>query len=160
MLMGTNHELSDLQGETVPGSHNTDLGKRELVSLQQAVWAAQLCCHFFFFFPFSSLFFVFRLVLFFFFIYIAVFKTVVYFQASCASPLSPLWTFFCYLCSINEYTTWKTMSSKPGLLQLLSFRFLLLAAAFLILWPWVYINGGEYVTHLVPVLPNTWHFCF
>lgn len=41
--MGTNHELSDLQGETVPGSHNTDLRKRELVSLQQAVWAAQLC---------------------------------------------------------------------------------------------------------------------
>lgn len=84
------------------------------------------CVNFFFPFPLCSP----PPPLLFFFIYIAVFKTVVYFQASCAIPLSPLWTFFGYLCSINEYTTWKTMSSKPGLLQLWSFRFLLLAATF------------------------------
>lgn len=63
--MGTSHELSDLQGETVPGSHNTDLRKRELVSLQQAVWAAQLSCCFLFF-SFSSLFLFFPLFFFFF----------------------------------------------------------------------------------------------
>jgi len=38
--MGTRYELSDLQGETLPASRDTDLRSRVLVSLQQAVWAA------------------------------------------------------------------------------------------------------------------------
>lgn len=42
MLTDTKQELSRLQGETVPGFHNTAFGKRVLVCLQQAVWAAQL----------------------------------------------------------------------------------------------------------------------
>lgn len=86
MLVGTKHELSDLQGETVPGSYNTDLWKRVLVSLQQAVWATQLSCYIYNFFPFSSLF----LLVLFFPLYIAVFKTVAHFQASYASSFSPL----------------------------------------------------------------------
>lgn len=60
MLVGTKHELSDLQGETVPGSYNTDLWKRVLVSLQQAVWAAQLSCVIYILFiPFPLSFFLF-----------------------------------------------------------------------------------------------------
>lgn len=74
--MGTKHELSDLQGETVPGSHNTDLRKCAGVSAAGCVGCtAELSS---FFPPFSSLFFF----LLFFFLYVAVFKTVVYFQAS------------------------------------------------------------------------------
>lgn len=55
--MGTKHELSDLQGETVPGSYSTDLRNRVLVSLQQDVWAAQQS--YLFSFSFSLFFFSF-----------------------------------------------------------------------------------------------------
>lgn len=79
--MGTKHELSDLQGETVPGSYSTDLRNRVLVSLQQDVWAAQQS----YLFSFSFSLFVFLL---FFIIYMAVSKTMVYFWASYARPLS------------------------------------------------------------------------